>query len=45
MVYGVTGIGTGEQFTLRMEREIEFRNSGNQPSSYGRIVAHVRLRR
>lgn len=41
IVYGVTGIGTGEQVTLRLEGEIEFSN----PTEYGQIVAHVRLRR
>ena len=39
--YGVTGIGTGEQVTLRLERVIEFSN----PSEEGRVAAHVRLRR
>ncbi|HUF76808.1 MAG TPA: hypothetical protein VMM35_11050 [Longimicrobiales bacterium] len=41
IVYGVTGIGTGEQVTLRLEGEIEFSN----PTEYGQIVTHVRLRR
>ncbi len=42
--YGVAGIGTGEQVTLRLEGELEFANSSGPPS-IGRIVAHVRLRR
>jgi hypothetical protein len=45
IVYGVTGIGTGEQITLRLEGELEFTNASPQPPSFGQIVAHVRLRR
>lgn len=41
IVYGVTGIGTGEQVTLRIEGEVEFDN----PTEIGQIVAHIRLRR
>ncbi|MDH3227571.1 MAG: hypothetical protein OEM67_10860 [Thermoleophilia bacterium] len=43
--FAVTGIGTGEQITLRLEGELEFTNASPQPPSYGQIVAHVRLRR
>lgn len=42
--FGVAGIGTGEQITLRLEGELEFTNASGPPS-YGQIVAHVRLRR
>jgi hypothetical protein len=42
--YGVTGIGTGEQLTLRLEGDLEFTDE-NGDTEIGIIVAHVRLRR
>lgn len=42
--YAVTGIGTGEQLTLRLEGELQFTDSSGNPE-IGLIVADVRLRR
>jgi hypothetical protein len=42
--YSVTGVGTGELLTLRLEGELTFTDEdGND--EIGVIVAHVRLRR
>lgn len=45
MTFGVTGIGTGEQLTVRLEGDIQFENAGSLAPDVGQIVAHVRLRR
>jgi hypothetical protein len=45
MTFGVTGIGTGEVLTVRLEGDIEFANAGSRAPDVGEIVAHVRLRR
>ena len=42
--YSVSGVGTGEQLTLRLQGELSFSNQ-NGPPTIGIIVAHVRLRR
>lgn len=44
MAYGVTGVGTGEQLTLRLEGDLEFTDENGDPE-IGVIVAYVRLRR
>jgi hypothetical protein len=42
--YSVTGVGTGQLLTLRLEGELEFTDDNGNPE-IGIIVAHVRLRR
>ena len=44
MQYSVSGIGTGEQLTLRLQGELEFTDANGDPE-IGTVVAHVRLRR
>jgi hypothetical protein len=41
--YGVTGIGTSEMLTIRLDGEIEFDNDDGT-TSVGQVVWHVRLR-
>jgi hypothetical protein len=43
--YGVTGVGTGEQLTIRFEGDIVFSNPSPQAPDVGHIVVQVRLRR
>lgn len=42
--FGVTGIGTSEMLTIRVEAEVTLRNEDGT-ETIGTIVAHVRLRR
>lgn len=42
--YGVAGVGTGEQLTLRLQGDLQFTDENGNPE-IGVIVAYVRLRR
>jgi hypothetical protein len=42
--FGITGIGTSEMLTVRLEADVEFDNDDGSITT-GEIIAHIRLRR
>ena len=42
--FGITGIGTTEMLTIRVEAEVNFPNDTG-PDTVGEVIAHIRMRR
>ncbi len=43
--FEITGIGTSEMLTIRVEAEVRFENEPGLDDTIGEIIAHIRLRR